>query len=165
VGNAIHVQNLDKVQPNYNSWVGTSIGLFTEHQSADFDWFICKDGFSKLPTVGMSNFYGVEKINQKSVTNTSENGGWLMISGVDLGIQKKNAKGIEIQYNAKTDGVVELWVDDLKTGKLVAKIPYSASKNSVRKSLKSIAGHHDIFVKFPVGKSHDLQINSLQFLP
>ncbi|NBB30533.1 family 43 glycosylhydrolase [Cellulophaga sp. BC115SP] len=165
VGNVIQVQNLDKVQPNYNSWVGTSIGLFTERKSADFDWFICKDGFSKLPVVGMSNFYGVEKINPESVTNTSENGGWLMISGVDLGIQKKYAKGIEIQYKAKTDGVLELWVDDLKNGKLVAKIPYSASKNSVRKSLKSIEGHHDIFVKFPVGKSNDLQINSLQFLP
>jgi beta-xylosidase len=60
-GNPINVHNLDKVQPNYNSWVGTSIGLFTERKSADFDWFICKDGFSKLPSVGMSNFYGVEK--------------------------------------------------------------------------------------------------------
>jgi hypothetical protein len=40
----------------------------------------------------MSNFYGVEKINQESVTNTSENGGWLMISGVDLGIQKNMLK-------------------------------------------------------------------------
>ena len=165
VGNPIHVHNLDKVQPNYNSWVGTSIGLFTERKSADFDWFICKDGFSKLPSVGMSNFYGVEKTNQESVVNTSENGGWMMISGVDLGLQKKNAKGIEIQYNAETNGVIELWIDDLRTGKLIAKIPYVSGKNSVRKSIKAIAGHHDIFVKFPVGKSHKLQIKSLQFLP
>jgi hypothetical protein len=89
----------------------------------------------------------------------------MMISGVDLGLQKKNAKGIEIQYNAETNGVIELWIDDLRTGKLIAKIPYVSGKNSVRKSIKAIAGHHDIFVKFPVGKSHKLQIKSLQFLP
>ena len=30
VGHAIHAGNLDKTQPSYNSWVGTSVGLFAE---------------------------------------------------------------------------------------------------------------------------------------
>ena len=49
VGAPISAVSLDKVQPNYNSWVGTSVGLFAEGKPADFDFFVCKDGFSSLP--------------------------------------------------------------------------------------------------------------------
>ena len=88
VGSPVNATSLDKTQPNYNSWVGTSVGLFAEGKPADFDFFICKDGFSSMPAVGYSNYYAVkteQNVNEKFVTNTSPEGGWLMISGVELG--------------------------------------------------------------------------------
>ena len=83
LGDPISAVILDKVQPNYNSWVGTSVGLFAEGKPADFDFFICKDGFTSLPIAGYSNYFGVKTIKKESekvVTNVSSNGGWLMIS-------------------------------------------------------------------------------------
>lgn len=168
VGSTISVVNLDKTQPRY-SWVGTSLGLFTENKAADFDFFICKDGFTKLPAVGYNNYYGIEKTNDEAVTNDSENGGWFMISGIELGEQKVSVKGIEMELSAKTNGKVEIWLDDLKTGKLIATIPYTATggdenwKTFSSKVLKNISGHHDVFVKFPTGAHHDLIIKTLKF--
>ena len=45
---------------------------------ADFDFFVCKDGFSELPAIGYNNYYGVEKIKigmEEVVTNNSNKGG------------------------------------------------------------------------------------------
>ena len=38
VGIPISAVDLDKTQPNWNSWVGTSVGLFAEGTPADFDF-------------------------------------------------------------------------------------------------------------------------------
>lgn len=168
IGTPINVTNLDKSQPQYNSWVGTSIGLFTEKKSADFDFFVCKDGFTSLPAIGYSNYYGVEQTNDDAITNISEKGGWFMISGVELGIEKEASKNIEIQLSAKTNGKVEIWLDDLKTGKLLTTISYKVTNGekdwkTFNKTIKNISGHHDVFVKFPTGTHHDLVIKTLKF--
>jgi beta-xylosidase len=124
LGEPISVVNLDKVQPNYNSWVGTSIGLFAEGKPADFDFFICKDGFSPVLATGYSNYFGIKTIrknSEKIVTNTSPRGGWLMISGVELG--KTSPSAIEVVASSSSKGELEIWLDDLKDGKLIATIP------------------------------------------
>lgn len=172
VGAPLSVVNLDKVQPDYNSWVGTSIGLFTEGKSADFDCFVCKDGFSEIPAVGYSNYYGIEKINKEdqwSVTNNSNYGGWLMISGVELGNNKNEEKEVEISVSAIKAGKFEIWLDDLKNGKLIATIPVSATQGEnnwkvFRKSVKNISGHHDLFIKFPEGSNHEIFIKNINFV-
>lgn len=170
VGAPISAVNLDKVQPNYNSWVGTSVGLFAEGKPADFDFFVCKDGFSSLPATGYSNYYGIEKIRQDGenvVTNSSSYGGWLMLSGVELG--KKPPSGVEMVVSSKTTGKLEIWLDDLTTGKLIATItvPATGGENNwkvLRKSVRNIRGHHDVFVKFSPGSSHQVFIKSVRFL-
>ena len=171
LGAPISVIHLDKVQPDYNSWVGTSVGVFTEGKSADFDFFICKDGFSSMPLVGYSNFYGVEKITSKGkdemVTNNSEYGGWLMISGVDLG--NNIAHRVELMAVATKPGNIEIWLDDLKNGKLVATIPVAAtgredSWKAFSTALKNVSGHHDVFIKFPPGSNHEIFIKNIRFL-
>jgi len=170
VGAPISAVNLDKVQPNYNSWVGTSVGLFAEGKPADFDLFICKDGFSSLSTAGYSNYYGIEKIRQDGenvVTNSSSYGGWLMLSGVDLG--NKSPSGVEVVISSKTGGKLEIWLDDLTTGKLIATIPVPATGGEnnwkvFRKSVRNIRGHHDVFLKFSPGSSHQVFIKSVRFL-
>ena len=170
IGNPISVVNLDKVQPDYNSWVGTSIGLFTEGKPADFDFFVCKDGFSPILASGYSNYFGIKTIQKESgkvVTNTSPNGGWLMISGVELG--KISPSAIEVMVSSSSRGKLEIWLDDLKTGKLIATIPVSStggeeSWEAFSKAIKGVSGHRDVFVKFPVGNEGAILIKSLKFV-
>ncbi|HTH30100.1 MAG TPA: family 43 glycosylhydrolase, partial [Lacibacter sp.] len=126
MGAPISAVSLDKVQPNYNSWVGTSVGLFAEGKPADFDFFVCKDGYSVMPAIGYSNYYAVEKVTvgeETAVTNNSDHGGWFMISGVETG---NTAEQIELVLSAVKAGKLEIWIDDLKTGKLIATIPVTA---------------------------------------
>jgi xylan 1,4-beta-xylosidase len=167
LGAPINAASLDKAQPNYNSWVGTSVGLFAEGQPADFDSFICKDGLSVLPAVGYSNYYGVTKIGEASgqgVTNTSDYGGWFMISGVELGARSPSA--INVLGNAKVNGALEIWLDDLQGGKLIAKIPFNSNSGwkLYRSALKGLTGQHDVFVKFPPNAAKGLVVKSIQFL-
>jgi xylan 1,4-beta-xylosidase len=170
LGAPISAVNLDKVQPNFNSWVGTSVGLFAEGKPADFDFFICKDGYSSLPAAGYSNYFGVEILKKESgkvVTNTSSKGGWFMISGVEFG--RKSPSAVEIVASSGAKGQLEIWLDDLKNGKLIATIPVSTTggDNSLKtfsKAVKNISGHHDIFIKFPVGKEGTICIQSIRFL-
>ncbi len=170
VGTPISSVNLDKTQPNWNSWVGTSVGLFAEGKPADFDFFICKDGFSSLIAAGYSNYYGVQTIklgSDKAVTNTSSNGGWFMLSGVELGNGKNTPAKIEVQASAKTGGKIEIWLDDLTTGKLIATINIDGTQGGWRifsKAIKNSSGHHDVFVKFPVGSEHNLFIKTIRFV-
>lgn len=168
VGGPVNAAHLDKTQPNYNSWVGTSVGLFAEGKPADFDFFICKDGFSLMPAVGYSNYYAVkteQKANEKFVTNTSPEGGWLMISGVELG--KKSPSAVELTLMSSVKGMLEIWVDDLAEGKLIAVIPVTATGVNkykvVSKAISEISGHHDVFIKFPKGKEGSIKIKSLRF--
>ena len=171
VGAPISAVSMDKVQPNYNSWVGTSVGLFAEGKPADFDLFVCKDGLSVMPAAGYSNYFGVEKINDgpdKIVTNTSANGGWFMISGVDLGRDKRMASQVEISATSTKGGKLEIWVDDLKNGKLIATIPVNAAGGAskwktFKAAVKNVSGHHDVFVKFPKGGDHAFFIKTLRF--
>jgi hypothetical protein len=115
----------------------------------------------------------VEKVQQgpeKVVTNTSANGGWLMLSGVELGMDKRTAAQVEILASSKQGGKLEIWLDDLATGKLAATIAVTATGGETnwkifRSSLKNLSGHHDVFVKFPAGSDHTLFINTIRFLP
>jgi len=169
VGAPISAVNLDKSQPNYNSWVGTSVGLFTEGKSADFDFFICKDGYSTLPAIGYSNYFGVKNIKNetfKAVTNTSNYGGWFMISGVEMGNIAPSA--IQVVASSSVKGNMEIWLDDLTAGKLIAIVPVTATGENGMKTfsaaVKGLTGHHDVFVKFPTESEGKILIQSLSFV-
>ncbi len=169
LGNTISAVNMDKVQPNYNSWVGTSVGLFAEGKPADFDFFTCKDGFSPMIAGGFSNYYGVKKTkagNDVLVTNTSTYGGWFMISGVEL--SKKSPSAIEITAAATVKGKLEIWLDDLKEGKLIATVSVdNTGENNWKafsKAIKNMTGHHDVFIKYPSGSEGKITIKSIRFI-
>ena len=170
LGDPVSAVTLDKVQPNYNSWVGTSVGLFAEGKPADFDFFVCKDGFSPILAAGYSNYYGVKTVrkdSEKAVTNISPNGGWLMISGVELG--KKPPSAVEVVASSGTNGKLEIWIDDLKNGKLIAAIPITVTGGennwkAFSEAVKIISGHHDVFIKFPTGNEGTILIRSLKFI-
>ncbi len=171
LGKPFQAEDLDKTQPEWNSWVGTSLGLFAEGKQADFDQFVCKDGFSLLPAVGFSNYYGIEKIQRNDtgyVTNTSAYGGWLMISGVDLGQNSHESTGIEMKASADKPGKLEIWLDNLGSGKRIAVIPVSATGKykwkMFRQQIKSVTGHHDLFIQFSPGSHHTLFVQSIRFV-
>lgn len=171
VGASISTIDLDKVQPNYNSWVGTSIGLFAEGKPAAFDRFVCKDGFSELPAIGYSNYFGVSKVKREpgtAVTNNSPYGGWYMISGVELGDGTNPPSQVAVQVLANKGGKLEIWLDDLKNGSLIATVPITGSSDThnwktITSRIKKVYGQHDIFVKFPTGRPHDIYISSIRF--
>jgi hypothetical protein len=146
------------------------VGLFAEGKPADFDFFICKDGFSPVSAAGYNNYYGVKTIikeKEKVVTNTSSNGGWLMISGVELGKQSPSA--VELLASSDVKGKLEIWLDDLKNGKLIASISVNSTggENNLKafsQTVKNITGHHDLFIKFPSCKEGAIIIKSIRFL-
>ncbi|HTL06845.1 MAG TPA: carbohydrate-binding protein, partial [Chitinophagaceae bacterium] len=172
VGAPISAVNLDKTQPNYNSWVGTSMGLFAEGKPADFDFFICKDGAALLPAIGYSNYYGVEKFEKGPnpyVTNTTDLGGWLMISGVELSHLSKKGGKLAITAAAASSGSLQVWLDDLKNGQLIATVPIRPQGNGLQtsiyqQSLPVLNGQHDVFIKFPAGSHQQLMIEAIRFI-
>lgn len=90
-----------------------------------------------------------------------------MISGVELG--KKSPSAVEVAASSGINGKFEIWIDDLKNGKLIATVPVSATggENSLKtfsKNVKDVTGHHDIFIKFPTGKEGTILIKSLRFV-
>ena len=166
VGKPLISVALDIAQPNFNSWVGTSVGLFSEGKEADFDFFICKDGKSILPVAGYSNYFGVKTMNvlgDKVVTNANSKGGWLMVSGVELGQQ---ASSVKLTASASSSGVIEIWMDDLQTGKLLARVPFKNTNGRLilfKASFKKASGQHDIFIKYPAGVAQQISISTIQF--
>lgn len=168
-GAPLDVKDLDKEQPNYNSWVGTSIGLFSEGKSADFDSFIYKDAFTPLAAIGYSNYYAaakVQKAGRSGVVNTSEHGGWFMISGVDFG--KDIAERVDVVVKSKVKTSLEIRIDDLSDGKLVAKINIDKlSGDKIRHYLQrvnSVSGQHDVYVKFSPSANGQVWLQSLTFI-
>jgi xylan 1,4-beta-xylosidase len=170
LGASISAADIDKVQPNYNSWVGTSLGLFAEGKPADFDLFTCKDAFSVLPAVGYANYYGVRRVSNaggSGVTNTSVQGGWFMIPGVETG--QVSPSGVEVTVAARKAGKLEVWLDDLEQGTKVATIAVKPTGRGDRYQLisgavRGISGHHDLFVKFPEGTEGSIFIKSIRFV-
>ncbi|MHA4806836.1 family 43 glycosylhydrolase [Flavitalea flava] len=172
LGPAISAVRLDKTQPDWNSWVGTSVGLFAEGKPADFNSFVCKDGFSSLEAAGYSNYYGVETVKtgaEKAVTNTSPYGGWFMISGVSLGKDNSLPGQVSVLASSLKGGKIEVWLDDLNTGRMIASIAIPATGGAgnwmrcgIR--LKGISGSHDLFVKFPSGSDHEIYVRQILFV-
>ncbi|MDT3401991.1 family 43 glycosylhydrolase [Mucilaginibacter terrae] len=165
LGQPISAINLDKAQPNFNSWVGTSVGLFAEGKPASFDLFICKDGKSDLPAVGFSNYYGVER-KDGTVTTTTNNGGWFMLSGVEMGNVSPSA--ISINTSGIGSAKLEIWADDIEMGKLLASFSLKGEGASQwklsQRSIKKTTGQHDVFVRFLPGAAQSVSIKSIRFI-
>jgi xylan 1,4-beta-xylosidase len=168
VGAPVSAVPLDKVHPNFNSWVGTSVGLFAEGKPADFDFFICKDALSPLPVAGLRNYFGIrldKKGTEKCATNTSDKGGWLMLSGVEFG---NMARQINVTATSSRDSYVEIWLDDLKSGRKIATVSIKKTAdgntwNQYHEAIKKVSGQHDVFIKFPAGGHQEAYIRDIQF--
>jgi len=89
-----------------------------------------------------------------------------MISGMETG--KNPASQVALTVAAKAAGQLEIWLDDLKDGKLIAIIdvkPTGSTGNwkTYSKAMKKVTGHHDVFIKFPTGPHHTIFVKDIQF--
>ncbi|MFN8415374.1 MAG: sugar-binding protein [Cytophagaceae bacterium] len=165
------ISNLDKSQPNYNQWVGTSVGLYTSAINADFDQFSYRYGFVPIRVEGRNNWYGVTFANRtpgRVVTN-STSGDWLMLAGVDLGAGTRVTSGIEVNASStNANGSLEVWLDDIGgNGTRVATlaIPNTGGNDiwtNVTANFNS-SGQHDVYLRW-IGGSNSFSVNTIRFI-
>ena len=172
IGNPISAVQLDKSQPEYNWWVGTSNGLYANKKTACFDIFTYNDAFSVLPAVGSNNYFGVEKKGAEgnySMTNTTDKGGWIMLGGIDF--ESTSPVSIEVEAASVFGGALELWVDDLEQeGTKIAtiNIEKTGSNDAWEKfrvelpSTDHLSGQRDIFFRWN-GVANAFLIKNIQF--
>ena len=174
VGQEINVADLDKAQPDYNSWVGNSNGLFAEGIQADFDLYVYRDGFSEQQAVAFNNAFGVETLTRtigKVITNSTDSGAWLMIGGLDLGngIDRYPA-GLEVNASSIPGGTLELWLDDIEYGGTkIATIQVSSTGsndtwNKFTAELSGVSGQHDVYLRI-TGVRNAFCIHTIRFIP
>lgn len=172
-GGKINVSSLDQNQPNFNSWVGTSIGLFASGKKADFDLFLYRDGFSKQLAEGYNNACGITKTSKSPGTvayNTTAEGGWLMLGGTDLGRGERIPVGIEVKASSAKGGTLEIWLDDIEHGGTkIATIPVTNTGNdntfkTFSAEVSGVSGQHDVFLRF-IGDKNAMFVYSIRFVP
>lgn len=165
------VANMDKSQPDYNKWVGTSVGLYAAGISADFDLFSHRYGFTPIRVEGRNNWYGVTFSNKtpgRTVTN-STTGDWLMLASVDLGSGTIATGGIEVNVASASGGAsLEVWLDNIEgLGKKVATIPISSTGGAdVWKNVLAsfnASGQHDVYLRW-VGGANSFFVNTIKFV-
>lgn len=165
----VNSQAMDRTQPNYNSWVGTSVGLFAQGKPADFDCFIYKDGRNALPAVAYANYYGVEAVTSpqgKFITNNTNNGGWMMYAGMDLGTPARPSKKMQLELTATANTRLEVFLDSLGTGKPVAVANITPTAGNLKKisiAIDQSYGQHDVFIRFSPGVNRTALVRSLSF--
>ncbi|MBW4888516.1 family 43 glycosylhydrolase [Mucilaginibacter sp. HMF5004] len=166
IGNVIDARDIDKTQPNYNAWVGTSDGLFAQGKQADFDLFLYKDGFAPLAIAGCNNYYGL-KLSDNGVTNTG-NWGWAMLGGIDIGSVARRAKSVSITAAGTAVAKVEVWIDNIGgNGKLIASIAMQATGgenkwDTFSANIKPTTGQHDVYLRI-VGSAQPTILKTLKF--
>jgi len=75
---------------------------------------------------------------------------------------------IQVVASSAAKGNLEIWLDDLKNGKLIATVPVTATGENVMSTftnaVKGLTGHHDVFVKFPTESEGKILIQSVSFV-
>src|SRR5690606_25584341 len=152
---------------------GNSHGLYSQSIDSDFDLFFYRDGASELPAVGYNNFFGVEKVITsvgEAVTNSSDQGGWLMLGGVELGEGVRVPQKIEITASSLTGGTLEVWLDDLENeGIRIATLPITSTGdddqwNTFSSDISDAAGQRDVYLRFS-GPANAFTLHTIRFIP
>lgn len=173
LGEDIDVSDLDKAQPNFNAWVGSSMGLFAAGQAAGFDLFRYRDARSALPLAGYNSYYGVtrgESNGQTVYQASSGKGGWLMLGGIDFGDSRGALQKTALNAPSSAKGKLEIWADDLgRRGHQLATVNITTAKGdnkwqTVVAGIDKISGQHDIYLKWVAGTG-PAPIKDIKFLP
>jgi len=160
------VSALDKAQTNDNAWVGTSLGIYSTGQVADFDEFIFNHGFDPI-NISTYYHYNGTSISSGSVTNSAD-GSWCMLPGVSMSMDGSAANKITVSAaSTSSTGVLEVWTDNIGTaGKLIATIPITSTGGTTTfrdfSSGVTVTGQHDLYFRF-VGAAGIFRLNTVRF--
>ncbi|HEY4337377.1 MAG TPA: family 43 glycosylhydrolase [Puia sp.] len=166
IGAPVNTTTLDKEQPKWNWWVGTSVGLFAEGKPADFDEFTIRDGFSSLPAIGHSDYAGLTtNAPEDYVASANSSGAWFLLSGIEIG---KGTSGIEALASASQAGKLEIALDDPDFAKPVAGIPIATTGGAekwqpFRTRWQGVSGRHDVYIRLPAATPGAIRIRSIRF--
>jgi hypothetical protein len=86
---------------------------------------------------------------------------------VELG--KGEVGQVRAEVSACKGGKLEVWLDDLGSGRMIASVPVIATGGgenwiSCAASLRDVSGRHDVYVKFPAGDEGDIHVKRMQFV-
>lgn len=177
IGSGFNVRELDGFQSNYNSWTGNRQGLYAYGNTAYFDFYIYRDGYTPILAECPANQFGTNVLINRdppNAMNNISNNDWALFAGVEFGNPDypKTCDSIKvIASSPNAGGTVEIYIDsiDVKTKIADCRITTTGSwteyKTFAAKVMKQVSGNHDVYLKFVGSDNEDLfQLQSFHFV-
>ena len=178
VGEPIFVLAMDQNQPDFGAFTGNQQGPFVRGKEADFDLYIYRDAYSTIPAQHPANYNGVTLAsNYLGGINADD---WAMYAGVEFGSEtapegnadyQRSAASVEVEAASSTSGgTMEIWLDSLDTGRLIAEVPISGTAGltdyaTFTADVDAVSGRHDVYVRFTGESGPELfRVRSLRFV-
>ena len=174
LGETIIVSNIDKQQPDYNSWTGNRQGLVVLGKPAYFDLYIYRDAYTTIPAECPANLFGVKSVpvtNGIGYLNEISNDDWALYAGVEFGGTDYPVKPVSFEALASSvaTGVTEIWLDSIQTGTKIGecKITSTGSLSTYKtftSEVNNVNGRHDVYLRFKgEGSAKLFQLKSFRF--
>ncbi len=171
VGQAVDISQIDSYS-DFSTFTGTRQGFYVKGTSdAWFDLYIYRDAYTPILAECPANQYGTSRTytSQGTVLDNIHVNDWAMYAGVEFGgcaDYDRIPDSLKIiASSASTGDNIEVWLDSLETGDMIAECPIS-STGSLRtfqtftSAVKPVSGRHDVYLKFTgteTGKLFQLQ--------
>lgn len=160
VGEAFDVSVIDSYS-DYSSFTGTRQGLYVVGKTdAFFDLYIYRDAFTPILAECPANWHGTTNgfTNRKAgLLSDIHNNDWVMFAGVEFGNGAIYKAPATVEFTASSEtsgGTVEVWLDSIATGTLVASCDIKATGSADTyesfnaKVRKGVKGNHDVYLLF-----------------
>jgi beta-xylosidase len=176
VGQAIDIKELDANYGMSNAWVGNQVGMFATGQSAAFDLFTYRDGFSAIPAVATDQQYGTAIFASSAKGDVLSDLGdddWALYGSVDLGSGGVKSRKVLIDASSVGGAEVELWAGPaVAGGSRIATCKVKDTKGwetfgvTTCPLAGAVSGTHDVYLRVVGQPGSDLlRIASLRFAP
>ena len=158
VGGEFNISSIDSYS-DYSTFTGTRQGLFVEGSEAYFDLYVYRDAYSPILAECPANQFGTKRTNKTDgiyQLDSIQNNDWALYAGVEFGNDeyRRIPKNIEITASsAGPGGTVEVWLDSIADGTLVAEcdITSTGDWNSFEvfsAEITPVEGRHDVYLHF-----------------
>jgi len=158
VGGEFNISSIDSYS-DFSTFTGTRQGLFVEGSDAYFDLYIYRDAYSPILVECPANQFGTKRTTKTDgifQLDSIHNNDWALYAGVEFGNDeyRKTPKTIEIIAScAGSGGTVEVWLDSIADGTLIAEcnITPTGDWNTFEVFSAEVApveGRHDVYLHF-----------------
>jgi xylan 1,4-beta-xylosidase len=176
VGQEVNISSIDSyTDPNFQIWEGTQQGLYVKGKYADFDLYIYRDAYSPILAQPAANQFGTLRVvgsTAPAYLDSINNNDWTLYAGVEFGGKDYYIKPDSIEILAASNssvGTVEVWLDSIDTGQKIAECTIENTGGwdnfqSFKTSVDSVAGMHDVYLKFLGGSERLFRIDQFKFI-